>query len=142
MQGHRQYHVSSRDIANITGNKSIQELVVRIAISGRTETVLKSTTTALQKQHPKTRFTYFVAGITDTTVVKSMFDSFGAVDVLINNTGYPSLPEELKIGDPKEWQKSFEINILGTVFVTQTYLRTKSADQEGVIVILNTVTRN
>jgi hypothetical protein len=62
---------------------------------------LKSTTTALQKQYPKTKSIYFVASITDAAVVKLIFDSFGALDVLINNTGYLSPPEELNTGDLK-----------------------------------------
>jgi NAD(P)-dependent dehydrogenase (short-subunit alcohol dehydrogenase family) len=39
----------------------------------------------------------------------------------------------------KEWWKGFETNVLGTVLVTHTYLRTKAAEQEGVVITLNTI---
>jgi NAD(P)-dependent dehydrogenase (short-subunit alcohol dehydrogenase family) len=39
----------------------------------------------------------------------------------------------------KEWWKGFEINVLGTALVIQTYLRTKIPEKEGIVITLNSI---
>jgi NAD(P)-dependent dehydrogenase (short-subunit alcohol dehydrogenase family) len=110
-----------------------------IAISGRTESRLKSAVTELQATYPHTHFSYFVADVTDATAIKAMFDSFRDPDILINNAGFMTKPENLKTVDIKAWWEAFEVNVLGTAQVTQSYLRAKSPEKEGVVVTLNTM---
>ena len=57
----------------------------------------------------------------------------------INNAGFLPQPELLKTVDLKEWWEGFEVNVLGTALVIQTYLRTKAPEREGVVVALNTI---
>jgi NAD(P)-dependent dehydrogenase (short-subunit alcohol dehydrogenase family) len=111
----------------------------RIAISGRTESKLQSAYTELKETYPGTEFSYFVADITDEVAVKTMFDSFGAPDVLVNNAGWLVAPAEFKTANLKEWWEGFEVNILGTAIVTQAFLRAKLEGKEAVVVTVNTV---
>lgn len=111
----------------------------RIAISGRTESKLKSSTAELKQAFPNTEFSYFVADITDAKAVKAMFESFGAPDVLVNNAGFLPSPANFKTVDLKEWWEGFEINVLGTAIVTQEFLRAKPDGKEAVVITVNTI---
>jgi len=111
----------------------------RIAISGRTESKLKSAFAELKETYRNTEFSYFVADITDASAVKAMFDSFGAPDVLVNNAGWMISPGDFKSVDLKEWWTVFEVNILGTAIVTQAFLRAKPEGKDAVVVTVNTV---
>lgn len=111
----------------------------RVGISGRTESRLQSTIAELKQVYPKTGFSYFAVDITDEPAVKAMFDSFGAPDVLINNAGYLSKPENFRNADLKDWWKSFEINVLGTAIVTQKFLNAKVERKEAIVITVNTI---
>ncbi|OCL13431.1 NAD(P)-binding protein [Glonium stellatum] len=111
----------------------------RIAISGRTESKLKSTADELNATYPSTTTSYYIADITDAKAVAAMFKSFGAPDILINNAGLLPDVEPVKTVDLKSWWKGFEVNVLGTATVTQNFLRAKKADGEAVVISLNTV---
>jgi NAD(P)-dependent dehydrogenase (short-subunit alcohol dehydrogenase family) len=111
----------------------------RIAISGRTESKLKSTAEEPNAAYPSTTTYYYIADVTDAAAVASMFESFGAADILINNAGLLSDVVPLKTVDLKSWWRGFEVDILGTATVTQNFLRTKKSGQDAVVISLNTV---
>jgi NAD(P)-dependent dehydrogenase (short-subunit alcohol dehydrogenase family) len=77
----------------------------------------------------------------DTSVkraVQSVTDSYGAIDVLINNAGvgYMAVVEELKMEDLKQ---QFETNLFGVLRVTQAVLPGMRAQRRGRIVMLSSV---
>ncbi|KAK9244496.1 hypothetical protein V1506DRAFT_315747 [Lipomyces tetrasporus] len=111
----------------------------RIAISGRNEGKLISTAAELEAKYPKTEVNYYAADITDAAAVTSMFESFGPPDIVVNNAGFLVSPENLKTVDLTAWWEGFEINVLGTATVIQTFLRTKNPENEAVVVTLNTM---
>jgi NAD(P)-dependent dehydrogenase (short-subunit alcohol dehydrogenase family) len=111
----------------------------RIGISGRTESKLKATAAELTSEFPNIVISYYVADITDKPAIDRIFEQFGAPDVLVNNAGFLPAPNKFKDVDIKEWWEGFEINVLGTAIVTQSFLQKKPSEKEAVVVTINTV---
>jgi NAD(P)-dependent dehydrogenase (short-subunit alcohol dehydrogenase family) len=72
------------------------------------------------------------------SAVQSAMDSYGAVDVLVNNAGvgYMAVVEELKMEDFKQ---QFETNLFGVLRVTQAVLPAMRQRRSGRIVMLSSV---
>jgi len=72
------------------------------------------------------------------SAVQSVMDSYGAVDVLVNNAGvgYMAVVEELKMEDFKQ---QFETNLFGVLRVTQAVLPAMRQRRSGRIVMLSSV---
>ncbi|KIW87091.1 uncharacterized protein Z519_12388 [Cladophialophora bantiana CBS 173.52] len=117
--------------------------VASIVVVGRTESKLKATAEELKSAHPGTVVEYRTVNITSEESVKALFSSLTKpVDVLVNNAGFLSKPENFVHADLKEWWQSFEVNVLGTTFVLQQFLRARAkqnAKDQAVVVNLNTV---
>jgi NAD(P)-dependent dehydrogenase (short-subunit alcohol dehydrogenase family) len=119
-----------------------QANVAAIILAGRTKSSLESTTAELSKAFPTIKISYDIVDIAARDSVKSFFAALSASpDILVNNAGYLSEPQNFVEADLDEWWKSFEINVLGTVTITQAYLqhRVKHNPQgPGVVIALNT----
>src|SRR5271165_3952604 len=72
------------------------------------------------------------------SAVRSVLDSYGGIDVLINNAGvgYMAVVEELKMEDFKQ---QFETNLFGVLRVTQAVLPQMRARKSGRILMLSSV---
>ncbi|KAL9576264.1 MAG: hypothetical protein Q9212_007244 [Teloschistes hypoglaucus] len=53
---------------------------------------------------------------------KTVQDSFGSLDVLVNNAGYLEKFLPMMDSDPDEWWKTWETNIRGTYLMTRSFL--------------------
>jgi NAD(P)-dependent dehydrogenase (short-subunit alcohol dehydrogenase family) len=73
-----------------------------------------------------------LAALVDTTV-----DAFGGVDIVINNAANP-LAQPLGSQTPEAWQKSFDVNLRGPVFLVQSALPHLRAS--GHAAVVNVVT--
>jgi NADP-dependent 3-hydroxy acid dehydrogenase YdfG len=75
--------------------------------------------------------------VTDRDAVLAFAASLERCDVLVNNAGGALGSEPLAEADPEEWRQMFEVNVLGTLHVTQALLPALTASGDGVIVVLS-----
>ena len=112
-----------------------------IIIAGRTESKLKATAQELISAYPDTKIEYRIVDIASKQSVKALFTSISTpLDVLVNNAGFLSKPENFVTGDLTEWWKSFEVNVLGTSIVLQSFLQHRAkqnATEQAVVINVN-----
>jgi NADP-dependent 3-hydroxy acid dehydrogenase YdfG len=72
--------------------------------------------------------------VTDPASVRELASTVSELDVLVNNAGGAFGADPVATGDPAEWQAMFEVNVLGTLRVTQALLPALSAGPGGTIV--------
>jgi NAD(P)-dependent dehydrogenase (short-subunit alcohol dehydrogenase family) len=115
--------------------------VSSITLGGRTESKLQQTAVALQSKYPETEFKYHALDITSAESVKTFFDWLEPIpDILVNNAGFLASPENFVSADLKAWWEAFEVNILGSLRVTQAFLQVRSQPQTpGIVITVNTL---
>jgi NADP-dependent 3-hydroxy acid dehydrogenase YdfG len=75
--------------------------------------------------------------VTDRPAVDAFASALDRCDVLINNAGGAFGAETVAESDPADWQAMFEVNVLGTLHVTQALLPKLIASGNGTIVVLS-----
>ncbi|MFE3328648.1 SDR family NAD(P)-dependent oxidoreductase [Streptomyces sp. NPDC059176] len=61
----------------------------------------------------------------------------GPVKVLVNNAGGALGADPVATGDPADWRRMYEVNVLGTLHVTQALLPALTASGDGTVVVLS-----
>ena len=72
--------------------------------------------------------------VTDADSVAEFAATVGELDVLVNNAGGAFGADPVATGSPEDWQAMFNVNVLGTLRVTQALLPKLSAGPGGSIV--------
>jgi NADP-dependent 3-hydroxy acid dehydrogenase YdfG len=73
--------------------------------------------------------------VTDQAAVAVLADAVGPVlHVLVNNAGGAFGADTVAEGDPEDWSRTFDVNVLGTLLVTQALLPALRAGGDGLIV--------
>ena len=75
--------------------------------------------------------------VTDRQAVTEFAGSLDRCDVLVNNAGGAIGVEEVADADPADWRQMYEVNVLGTVNMTQALLPRLIASGAGTIVVLS-----
>ncbi|PVI06246.1 NAD(P)-binding protein [Periconia macrospinosa] len=126
--------------------KSFAEAGVKeIVLVGRQQAKLEATVKDLEAYATNTTVHYRVADISSSEDVKNLFDSLqSSIDILINNAGFLATPENFMDADLSEYWYGFQVNVLGTIQVTQSFLRhrEKHGSQQAspaLVVTLNTI---
>lgn len=71
-------------------------------------------------------------------LVKESLSRFGQIDVLINNIGY-GLGGGIEEVSEKEWREQFEVNVFGTLHITQAVLPYMRERKSGYIQVLSSI---
>lgn len=75
--------------------------------------------------------------VTDRTAVDALAASLDRCDVLINNAGGAIGADPVATGDPADWRTMYEVNVIGTLNVTQALLPALTASGDGTVVVLS-----
>ena len=75
--------------------------------------------------------------VTDRPAVDAFAGSLERCDVLFNNAGGAFGTESVAESDPADWQAMFDVNVFGTLHVTQALLPKLIASGDGTIVVMS-----
>jgi NADP-dependent 3-hydroxy acid dehydrogenase YdfG len=77
-----------------------------------------------------------VLDVTDEASVRSLADSIETCSVLVNNAGGAFGLAPISDADDDDWQRMWDVNVMGTMRVTRALLPKLEASGDGVIVTL------
>ncbi len=75
--------------------------------------------------------------VTDRAAVQAFGRDLDRCDVLVNNAGGAVGIENVADADPADWRAMYEVNVMGTLHVTQTLLPRLIASGDGTIVVMS-----
>jgi len=78
-----------------------------------------------------------VLDVTDRPAVQRFASTVDRCDVLVNNAGGAFGGETVAAGDPADWQAMYDVNVMGTLHVTQALLPRLIASGAGTIVVMS-----
>ena len=74
--------------------------------------------------------------VTDPDAVQAFASDLDRCDVLVNNAGGAFGADTIADSDPADWQAMYDVNVLGTLHVTQALLAKLIASGAGTIVMM------
>lgn len=108
---------------------------IKIAITGRNETVLKETVSEIEALGVQAIYSVFdVSNYEDVkTGIKGIVDTFGSIDILVNNAGIAAFGtfNDMEVS---QWNKIIQTNVMGMYYVTKEVLPYLIAKNEGDII--------
>jgi NADP-dependent 3-hydroxy acid dehydrogenase YdfG len=132
--------------AVVTGASSgIGEAVVRllaregcnVVLAARREDRLKALAAELGE-----RALAAPADVTDpaacAALVARTLERFGSLEILVNNAGL-GLYGSIADGDPEDWRKMFDVNVLGVLYVTRAAVRQMLRQGAGDVVFVSSL---
>ncbi|MET8572827.1 SDR family NAD(P)-dependent oxidoreductase [Streptomyces sp. NPDC004783] len=81
--------------------------------------------------------TAYALDVTDRAAVDEFATAFTTVAVLVNNAGGALGADPVATGDPEDWRRMYETNVLGTLNVTQALLPKLEASGDGTVVVVS-----
>jgi NADP-dependent 3-hydroxy acid dehydrogenase YdfG len=75
--------------------------------------------------------------VTDRAGVDALADSLDRCDVLISNAGGAAGADQIADGRTEDWRAMYEVNVLGTLNVTQALLPKLIASGDGTVVVMS-----
>ena len=108
---------------------------IDVAITGRTESVLKATVTELENYGIKATYAVFDVGNYDEVKpsIKKIIDTLGGVDILVNNAGIGGFGA-LNDMPVEQWTQIIQTNLMGMYYVTKEVLPYLISKNEGDII--------
>ncbi|KUF17502.1 MULTISPECIES: SDR family NAD(P)-dependent oxidoreductase [Streptomyces] len=81
--------------------------------------------------------TAYALDVTDRAAVDTFATAFRKVAVLVNNAGGALGADPVATGDPEDWRRMYETNVIGTLNVTQALLPALTASGDGTVVVVS-----
>jgi NAD(P)-dependent dehydrogenase (short-subunit alcohol dehydrogenase family) len=106
---------------------------------------LAETEKAIRAINPNLEVLCYPASIADDIAIPKLYSliaqKFGHVDVLINNAGVGAQEAVGPLGDVPfaHWWHEYELNVKGTLLMTQSFLQLLGKERSGTIVTMNTL---
>ncbi len=108
---------------------------IDVAITGRTESVLKATVNELETFGVKAIYSVFDVSNYDQVKnsIKTIIDTLGGIDILVNNAGIAAIGSfnDMPV---EQWRDIIQINVMGMYYVTKEVLPHLINQNEGDIV--------
>ncbi|MFD9025560.1 SDR family NAD(P)-dependent oxidoreductase [Streptomyces parvulus] len=81
--------------------------------------------------------TAYPLDVTDREAVDEFATAFKTIGVLVNNAGGALGADPVASGDPEDWRRMYETNVLGTLNLTQALLPKLEASGDGTVVVVS-----
>ena len=108
----------------------------RTVVVGRTETKLTAVRDEIKERGGSALAVSL--DVADRAAVHQMaaevLDTFGGIDVLVNNAGHASAHRMLQTTTPEDIRSTIDSNLAGTIYCTQAVLAAMLAAKEGTII--------
>ncbi|MFD7627510.1 SDR family NAD(P)-dependent oxidoreductase [Streptomyces sp. NPDC059851] len=79
----------------------------------------------------------YALDVTDRAAVDAFAASLERCEVLVNNAGGALGADAVATGDPGDWRTMYEVNVIGTLHMTQALLPALVASGDGTVVVLS-----
>jgi len=114
-----------------------------VVVSGRTQANLDDAEKRIHEVRPDAQVLKLTTDITDKkqceALAKATKERFGRADALLNNAfAHPDF-DRVEDSDPDRWALPFEVNVIGTLKITQAFLPQMQAQGGGSVVMINTL---
>ncbi|MCS0639443.1 SDR family NAD(P)-dependent oxidoreductase [Streptomyces sp. LP05-1] len=83
------------------------------------------------------RATAYPLDVTDRAAVDAFAATLDRCDLLVNNAGGALGADPVATGDPEDWRRMYEVNVLGTLHLTQALLPALTASGAGTVVVVS-----
>ncbi|WP_282147830.1 3-ketoacyl-ACP reductase [Algibacter lectus] len=108
---------------------------INVAITGRTESVLKETVSEIEALGVRATYAVFDVGNYEDvkTNIKHIISNLGGVDILVNNAGIAAIGSfnEMPV---EQWSEIIQTNVMGMYYVTKEVLPHLKDKNEGDII--------
>lgn len=81
--------------------------------------------------------TAYPLDVTDRAAVDEFATAFRTIGVLVNNAGGALGADPVATGDPDDWRRMYETNVIGTLNLTQALLPALEASGDGTVVVVS-----
>ncbi len=78
-----------------------------------------------------------VLDVADEAAVRAFAEALEGCDVLVNNAGGAIGADSVATADPADWRRMYEVNVLGSLLMTQALLPKLIASGAGTIVLMS-----
>ncbi|MFX4295298.1 SDR family oxidoreductase [Streptomyces bohaiensis] len=78
-----------------------------------------------------------VLDVTDRDAVRAFATDLGVCHVLVNNAGGALGADPVAEGDPEDWRRMYEVNVIGVLHMTQALLPALRASGDGTVVVVS-----
>jgi NAD(P)-dependent dehydrogenase (short-subunit alcohol dehydrogenase family) len=120
-----------------------EEGAAGIAIAARTPSKLDDAEAAIRARGLATRVVKVATEIDDAALWRRLVDetvvAFGRVDALVNSAYVPGKFEPMESADLADWRTTLDVNLLGTMQLTQAVIPVMKRQGGGAIVIINSM---